>query len=99
MLAVEFDGDGNLHRSREFFDAASRWFDRSGDEAKSAEMTVAVAEGWVKEAIARVTADQPSHMVAASFFMKKPSRSTVAFHAVSDQHIKAMSELPNCIGT
>lgn len=70
VLAVEFDGDGNLHRSREFFDAASRWFDRSGDEAKSAEMTVAVAEGWVKEAIARVTADQPSHMVAASFYEK-----------------------------
>ena len=68
MLAVEFDGDGDFHRSREFFDAASRWFDRSGDEAKSAEMTVAVAEGWVKEAIARVSSDQPSHMVAASFY-------------------------------
>ena len=70
VLAVEFDGDGDLHRSREFFDAASRWFDRSGDEAKSAEMTVAVAEGWVKEAIARVSSDQPSHMVAASFYEK-----------------------------
>ena len=68
VLAVEFDGDGDFHRSREFFDAASRWFDRSGDEAKSAEMTVAVAEGWVKEAIARVSSDQPSHMVAASFY-------------------------------
>ncbi len=31
-------------------------------------MTVAVAEGWVKEAIARVSSDQPSHMVAASFY-------------------------------
>lgn len=70
VLAVEFDGDGDLLRSREFFDAASRWFDRSGDEAKSAEMTVAVAEGWVKEAIARVSSDQPSHMVAASFYEK-----------------------------
>lgn len=70
VLAVEFDRGGDLHRSREFFDAASRWFDRSDDEAKSAEMTVAVAEGWVKEAIARVSSDQPSHMVAASFFEK-----------------------------
>ena len=70
VLAVEFDGDGDLHRSREFFDAASRWFDQSGDEAKSAEMTVAVAEGWVKEAIARVSSDQPSYMVAASFYEK-----------------------------
>lgn len=69
-LAVDFEGDGDLHRSREFFDAASRWFGRSGDEAKSAEMTVAVAEGWVKEAIARVSSDQPSHMVAASFYEK-----------------------------
>ena len=70
VLAVEFEGDGDLHRSREFFDAASRWFGRSGDEAKAAEMTVAVAEGWVKEAIARVSSDQPSHMVAASFYEK-----------------------------
>ncbi|OWT72961.1 MULTISPECIES: DUF4209 domain-containing protein [unclassified Achromobacter] len=69
-LAVEFDGDGDLHRSREFFDAASRWFNRSGDEGKSAEMTVAVAEGWVKEAIARVSSDQPSYMVAAGFYEK-----------------------------
>lgn len=69
-LAVEFEGDGDLYRSREFFDAASRWFNRSGDEAKSAEMTVAVAEGWVKEAIARVSSDQPSHMVAAGFYEK-----------------------------
>lgn len=70
VLAVEFEGDGDLHRSREFFDAASRWFGRSGDEAKAAEMIVAVAEGWVKEAIARVSSDQPSHMVAASFYEK-----------------------------
>ncbi|NBQ39916.1 MAG: DUF4209 domain-containing protein [Alphaproteobacteria bacterium] len=70
VMAVEFEEGGDLHRSREFFDAASRWFDRSGDEAKSAEMTVAVAEGWVKEAIARASSDQPSHMVAASFYEK-----------------------------
>lgn len=69
-LAVEFEGDGDLHRSREFFDAASRWFNRAGDEARSAEMTVAVAEGWVKEAIARVSSDHPSHMVAAGFYEK-----------------------------
>jgi hypothetical protein len=69
-LAVDFEKDGDLHRSREFFDAASRWFGRSGDEAKSAEMIVAVAEGWVKEAVARVVSDQPSYMVAASFYEK-----------------------------
>jgi hypothetical protein len=31
-------------------------------------MTVFVAEGWVKEAVARISSDQPSHMVAASFY-------------------------------
>ncbi|WP_297892872.1 DUF4209 domain-containing protein [Shewanella sp.] len=69
-LAIEFDGDGDFYRSREFFDAASQWFSRSGDTIKSTEMTVAVAEGWVKEAIARVSSDQPSHMVAANFYEK-----------------------------
>lgn len=69
-LAADFEGSGDLHQSREYFDAASRWFGRSGDEAKSAEMTVGVAEGWAKEAIARVSSDQPSHMVAASFYEK-----------------------------
>lgn len=68
--AVEFEGADDLHRSREFFDAASRWFNRAGDQAKSAEMTVAFAEGWVKEAIARISSDQPSQMVAASFYEK-----------------------------
>ena len=69
-LAIEFDRDKNFHFSRGFFDAARRWFDRSNNEAKSAEMTVAVAEGWVQEAIARVSSDQPSHMVAANFYEK-----------------------------
>lgn len=69
-MAVEFEEAGDLHRSREFFGAASRWFIRAGDEAKSVEMTVAVAEGWVKEAIARISSEQPSHMVAASLYEK-----------------------------
>ncbi|HCF3807581.1 DUF4209 domain-containing protein [Pseudomonas aeruginosa] len=69
-MAVEFEEVGDLHRSREFFGAASRWFIRAGDEAKSVEMTVAVAEGWVKEAVARISSEQPSHMVAASFYEK-----------------------------
>ena len=43
-LAVEVERDGHLHRSREFFDVASHWFNRSGDEAKSASITVSVAE-------------------------------------------------------
>lgn len=67
-LAREFDDEGDLHRSREYFDVAATWYKRAGDDAKAAAMTVAVAEGWVKEAVARVSSDKPSHMVAASFY-------------------------------
>lgn len=69
-LADEFDADGDLHRSREFFSAAAKWFKLAGDEAKAASMTVSEAEGWVKEAVARVSSTNPSHMVAATFYEK-----------------------------
>jgi hypothetical protein len=67
-LARNFDVEGDLHLAREFFAASARWFQQAGDAAKAAEMTVFVAEGWVKEAVARISSDQPSHMVAASFY-------------------------------
>jgi hypothetical protein len=67
-LAVAFEDEGDLHRSRESFSAASEWFRLIPDESKAAEMTKSVAEGWVKEAIARTTTSSPSHMVAASFY-------------------------------
>lgn len=67
-LAREFDGEGDLHRAREYFSVSADWYRTIPDEAKTAEMTASVAEGWVKEAIARVSSDNPSHMVAASFY-------------------------------
>ena len=67
-LAREFDREGDLHRAREYFSAASDWYKVGADEAKAAEMTVSVAEGWVKEAIARTSSSVPSHMVASSFY-------------------------------
>lgn len=67
-LAREFDGKGDLHRAREYFSAASDWYRISADESKAAAMTALVAEGWVKEAIARTSSSAPSHMVAASFY-------------------------------
>ncbi|MDP4028394.1 MAG: DUF4209 domain-containing protein [Gallionella sp.] len=67
-LAHEFDGEGDLHRAREFFTTAAEWHRAIPDEVKSAEMTVAVAEGWAKEAVARSASKSPSHMVAASFY-------------------------------
>jgi len=67
-LAGEFDADGDLHRAREYFSAAAKWFKLAGDEAKTASMTVSQAEGWVKEAVARVSSENPSHMAAATFY-------------------------------
>jgi hypothetical protein len=67
-LALEFDGEGDLHRAREYFSASADWYKSVPDESKAAEMTTSVAEGWVKEAIAQVSSDNPSQMVAASFY-------------------------------
>jgi hypothetical protein len=67
-LAIKFEDVGDLHRSRDYFDASADWYKKVGNPEKSAEMTVRNAEGWVKEAIARQSSDTPSHMVAASFY-------------------------------
>lgn len=67
-LAYEFDDEGDLHRAREYFSAAADWHKAIPNEVKAAAMTVAVAEGWVKEAIARTASEIPSHTVAASFY-------------------------------
>jgi hypothetical protein len=66
--ARTFDVDGDLHRARDYFDAASRWFRLTGNIVKAAEMTACLAEGWVKEAVAKISSEQPSNMVAASFY-------------------------------
>lgn len=67
-MAHAFDVDGDLQRARDFFDAASKWFQRSGSVAKAAEMTACLAEGWVKEAVARLSSVYASNSVAASFY-------------------------------
>jgi len=68
VLAREFEQTGDLSRCRDYFERASCWFRKAGNTAKAAEMTVAVAEGWVREAQSRVSSENPSHMVAASFY-------------------------------
>lgn len=67
-LAREFENEGDLHRARDYFSSSIEWFKVINDDAKIAEATVALAETWVKEAISRTSTDQPSHMVAASFY-------------------------------
>lgn len=66
-LAMGFDAEGNLHRAREYFNAAAKWYGLAGDEDKTAAMSVNFAEGWVKEAVARMSGEKPSHMVGATF--------------------------------
>ena len=90
-LAREFEGEGEFPKAREYFQASAHWFKESGDDEKSTEMTVEVAEGWVKEAVARLSSDQPSHMVAASFYesaiqiYRTIPRSMRASHRVDDR--------------
>lgn len=90
-LARMSDGEGDLHRAREYFRVSNDWFKAAGDDAKSAEMTVALAEGWVKEAVARVSSENPSHMVAASFYenaiqtYRTIPRSERAIHRVDER--------------
>jgi len=69
-LARIFEGDGDLHRARDYFDNSSKWYASAGNETKSAEMTICHAEAFVKEAVARTATEQPSNMVAASFYEK-----------------------------
>ena len=67
-LAREFEVSGNFHASREYFESAAAWFNDAGDEDKHIELTVAYAEGWAKEAIAKLSSNDPSHLVAAGLF-------------------------------
>ena len=67
-LAQEFSSENNLLRARDYYDAASEWYKWIPDEAKAAEMTVAVAESWADEASIRNTAETPSCMVAVKCY-------------------------------
>ena len=60
--------EGELHRARMYFSAAADWYRSIPDKVNATEVTVAVAEGWVKEAIARSASESPSHMAAAHFY-------------------------------
>jgi hypothetical protein len=69
-LGRSVDFAANLELTRRCFGSSAKWFQGAGDETKRAEMTVAEAETWVKEAEVRLASEKPSHMVAASFYEK-----------------------------
>ncbi len=68
-LAHEFEELSDFYVSREYFSAASDSYKRIKMLEKSIEMTIKVAEGWVKEAIVRQScSSSPSNIAAASFY-------------------------------
>lgn len=66
-VAREFDCQNHFYHAREYFQASAEWFQKAENEGKSTELTIEAAETFVKEAKTRITSDQPSYMVAASF--------------------------------
>lgn len=98
-LAKEFDAEGDLHRARDFFSAASDWYKVCADESKAAEMTVGLAEAWAKEAVAQTSGDNPSHMVAATFYenaiqtYRTIPRSERAAHRVAERIVELRTHL------
>jgi tetratricopeptide (TPR) repeat protein len=68
LLASVFKSKGELHRAREYYTTAAKWFKAANDDAKWVEMTVSVAECFVEEADARISSDKPSHIAANMFY-------------------------------
>lgn len=64
-LAESFDGVNDIRRSQNYFRAAAEWYKSAQDPEKSAEMTVAHAQAWVKEA-----EQHESQLVASGLFEK-----------------------------
>ena len=68
LLASSFDGDSDLTKTRKYFFAAANWFKMASNDDKAIEMTALAAECWVRDAQIRVSSDNSSYAVAASFY-------------------------------
>lgn len=67
-LARQFDAEGDPQRAVDYWRATSDWFQADEKREKAADATVALAECMVKQALARVSSDSPSHMAATAFY-------------------------------
>ena len=67
-IARDLDSQSEFYQAREYFQASADWFKKAKNDKKSTELIIEAAETFVKEAKARITSDQPSHRVAASFY-------------------------------
>ncbi|MDE2889440.1 MAG: DUF4209 domain-containing protein [Gemmatimonadota bacterium] len=64
-LGGELKCQGKLPIALEYLRASAEWHRESGDDLKWAEMTVAVAEGWVEQASTHELSNPPKHSNAA----------------------------------
>lgn len=89
------------YEARGYLEGAALWYDRLAETALQADMTCAVAETWAREAESRASADQPSNLVAASFYekaiqtLRRVPRSLRAALAVDQRLIKLNALLAN----
>lgn len=65
-LAIAFKEAGEIHVSRDYYAAASRWFNACQNHMQSMAALVEEAESWVHEAGARVSGSAPSYLLASS---------------------------------
>jgi hypothetical protein len=68
MFARNFEAEGELHKCREYFAAASTWYKSIPDKVKATEMLISIAESWEADAKFRSSSSDPSYMMAASFY-------------------------------
>ena len=67
-LAEEFEADGNFHAGQDHYTLAGEWFGAADQHSNQTDMKVAVAEGCVKEAEARMSSDDHSALVAVGLY-------------------------------
>ena len=65
QLGNDFAEQGDIYRSKDYFNIASDYYKKAENPDKSVEMTVKIAEEWVKEAEASKNSEQPNYGMAA----------------------------------
>ena len=67
-LARDSEEGADFYGGRYYYRLAGGWFRAAGRGSRQTDMTVAAAEGYVKEAEARMSSDNPSALVAVGFY-------------------------------
>ena len=63
-LAQAFDAESNFFASGSHYNAAARWYKKSGMDDKSLDMMVREAKAFEREAMAFISSPNPTHMAA-----------------------------------